>query len=372
MDLNFWQDKKVLVTGHTGFKGSWLSLWLQLLGAKVVGLALDPPTEPNLFSIADVGRDMTSLIGNITDFELIKSIQLKYQPNIIFHLAAQPLVRFSYDNPIETYATNVMGVVNLLESVRQANLHAKAIIIITSDKCYENKEWIWPYREHDALGGYDPYSNSKACAELVSAAFRNSYFQNGTSARIGIATARAGNVIGGGDWAQDRLIPDIIRSLSNHSEIILRYPHALRPWQHVLEPLHGYLQLAEKIFHYPTEFSEAWNFGPNEADVKSVSWIVENILHYWRFPISWQVLKNNPLHEAKYLQLDSSKAKTRLGWQPRWNIEKALQETLYWYQSYQHGANMRHITLAQISSFAKNLLPKSDLAIHPHHQEVLV
>ncbi len=352
--LNFWKNKKILVTGHTGFKGSWLSLWLQSLGAEVIGLALNPPTQPNLFSVADISKNMTSIIGNINDFELMKNIQIKYQPEIIFHLAAQSLVRFSYNNPIETYSTNVMGTVNLLESIRQTRSAVKAVIIVTSDKCYENREWLRPYKEHDTLGGHDPYSNSKACAELVTAAFRKSYYHSRqNSFHLGVATVRAGNVIGGGDWAQDRLIPDIVRSLNKNEEIIIRYPHALRPWQHVLEPLRGYLQLAEKIYHNPFDYDESWNFGPDDLDVKSVIWIVEKIIQMWRLPFSWRI---NPgeFHEAGYLKLDNTKAKTRLGWQPQWNIEKTLQETIRWYQAYLTGANMQEETLSQIKNFIIN------------------
>ena len=364
MSSSFWQDKKVLITGHTGFKGSWLALWLQSLGARVVGLALDPPTQPNLFSIAEVPKNMVSLIGDIRDFELMKKIQSQYQPEIVFHLAAQPLVRASYHNPIETYATNVMGTVNLLESIRQTEIDVKAILIVTSDKCYDNKEWLWSYREHDRLGGYDPYSNSKACTELVTAAYRNSY-------HLKMASVRAGNVIGGGDWAQDRLVPDIIRSLNDRSEIVIRYPHALRPWQHVLEPLHGYLQLAEKLYHHPVEYAEAWNFGPEESDVRSVSWMVERILKLWNSPTAWQLLENNRLHEAGYLKLDSTKAKTRLGWQPQWNIEQALQETIRWYRAYQDGADMREMTSLQIKQYVNNSAKETY-----HHtttqQEVLI
>jgi CDP-glucose 4,6-dehydratase len=347
MNINFWRNKRVLITGHTGFKGSWLALLLQSMAAEVVGIALEPPTQPNLFSIANVSQQMTSIIGNINDLELLKSLQNLYQPEIVFHLAAQPLVRYSYHNPIETYTTNVMGTVNVLESIRQAGTKVKAVVIVTSDKCYENKEWCWPYREQDPLGGYDPYSNSKACAELVSAAYRNSYSMD-------IATVRAGNVIGGGDWAQDRLVPDIIRSIEKTAEIIIRYPQALRPWQHVLEPLQGYLQLAEKMYHQPAQYGEAWNFGPSEADVRSVQWLVEKIIQIWNTSITWKTTAEQQLHEAGYLKLDSSKAKTRLAWQPRWEINKALRETVQWYKAYQSGANMREITLSQIKQYFIN------------------
>lgn len=366
MNSHFWQNKKVLITGHTGFKGSWLSLWLQWLGADVVGVALEPSTQPNLFSTAHVSQNMTSLIGNICNFELMQNIQTQYQPEIIFHLAAQPLVRFSYHNPLETYATNVMGTVNLLESIRQSGPNVKAIIIVSSDKCYENKEWLWAYREPDRLGGYDPYSNSKACTELVAAAFRNSY-------RLNIATARAGNVIGGGDWAQDRLIPDMVRSLDSGEKMIVRYPQALRPWQHVLEPLQGYMHLAEKLYHHPVDYAQAWNFGPNEADVRNVRWVVEKINQIWDTAVVWQLMTDNPLHEAGYLKLDSSKAKAQLGWRPHWNIEQALQETLRWYRAHRDGANMQEVTLAQIKNYTKRSVEQVNMPVlEDIHQEISI
>lgn len=345
MDTSFWQHKKVLVTGHTGFKGSWLSLWLQAMQAKVVGFSLAPPSSPNLFSVGNVADDMVSLMGDVRDFDALKAVCVAYQPDIILHLAAQSLVRYSYQHPIETYATNVMGTVNLLEAARQVG-SARAIINVTSDKCYENKEWLWGYREHDTLGGHDPYSNSKACAELVTSAFRNSYPH-----QCGIASVRAGNVIGGGDWAQDRLIPDIIRGVINNNEITIRYPHALRPWQHVLEPLQGYLQLAERVYHDPDDFAQAFNFGPNEQDVKSVGWVVDKILQLWNEKSSWQLDQTAKPHEAAYLKLDSAKAKNKLGWNPRWPLERALQETVGWYRSYQSGENMREKTLSQINNY---------------------
>lgn len=349
MNAEFWRNKNVLITGHTGFKGSWLSLWLQELHANVIGLSLEPPSTPNLFSAADVASNMISIIGDVRDFHLVKTALANHQPEIIIHMAAQSLVRYSYQNPIETYATNVMGTVNLLEAARQTAT-AKAIINVTSDKCYENKEWLWGYREHDVLGGHDPYSNSKACAELVTAAFRNSYGKAETA--CGIASVRAGNVIGGGDWAQDRLIPDVMRGIFNRDDIILRYPHALRPWQHVLDPLHGYLQLAEQVYANPAEFAEAWNFGPNEQDVKSVGWVVDTILTLWDKNLSWKLDQAAKPHEATYLKLDSAKAKSKLGWKPRWNLEKALQETVGWYRAYQSEQNMRDKTRSQINEYS--------------------
>ena len=288
VDKSFWVGKVVLLTGHTGFKGSWLSLWLQSMGANVIGYALPPPTNPSLFISANVANDMTSIAGDMRDFPALLSVVEKYQPEIIIHMAAQSLVRHSYANPVETYSTNVMGTVHLLEAARQAD-SVRAIINVTSDKCYENREWIWGYRENEAMGGYDPYSNSKGCAELVAAAYRNSYFNPASFADhgVGLASARAGNVIGGGDWAEDRLIPDIMRAITQNKPASIRNPHAIRPWQHVLEPLSGYLMLAEKLWKNGAAFGEAWNFGPNDEDAKPVQWIVEQLTKSWGEGASW-------------------------------------------------------------------------------------
>lgn len=354
MNAGFWRNKKVLLTGHTGFKGSWLALWLQELGAEVIGFSLQPPSEPNLFSIAHVADNMISITGDIRDFDLLKATFSQHQPEIIIHMAAQSLVRYSYHNPIETYATNVMGTVNVLEAARQVG-KTKVIVNVTSDKCYENKEWPWGYREHDVLGGHDPYSNSKACAELVTAAFRNAYHAAAVGqSQCGIASVRAGNVIGGGDWAQDRLIPDVVRGILNQSAIVLRYPQALRPWQHVLDPLQGYLQLAERMYANPNEFAQAWNFGPNDTDVQSVGWVVDTLLALWDKNLTWQQDQAATFHEATFLKLDSAKAKIKLGWKPRWNLAKALQETVSWYHAYQNKQNMREKTRAQINEFCDN------------------
>lgn len=347
----FWQGKKVLITGHTGFKGSWLSLYLQSLGAEVIGFALTPPTTPNLFTLADVATKMNSIMGDIRDFDSVLTVLKKYRPEIIIHMAAQPLVRYSYREPIETYATNVMGTVHLLEAVRQVG-GVKSIVNVTTDKCYENKEWHWGYRERDELGGHDPYSNSKACAELVTSAYRSSYFN--PSNHVGLASARAGNVIGGGDWAEDRLIPDIIKACMNDVNVSIRNPHALRPWQHVLEPLHGYLMLAERLYKSPEKYAQAWNFGPNENDVKPVSWIADRILKFWNSHTSWVTENADHPHEATYLKLDCSNAKSELGWQPRWNLERSLKETVNWYKAYQAKENMRDITLAEIKTYLSN------------------
>lgn len=346
--MTFWHGKKVLITGHTGFKGSWLSLWLQKLNAVVTGYSLIPPTEPNLFTLTDAESGMTSIIGDIRHFSYLHDVLKKHRPEIIFHMAAQPLVRYSYQEPIETYATNVMGTLHLLEAARQTE-SVKAIVNITTDKCYENKEWYWGYRENDRLGGHDPYSNSKACSELVTSAYRHSYFQT----QVGLASARAGNVIGGGDWAVDRLIPDIMRALIKNEPIKLRNPQSTRPWQHVLEPLSGYLLLAERLYEQPSLFAEAWNFGPDERDIQPVRWIAEYLVQQWGDQAEWMHEQSDSLHEAKILSLDCSKAKTQLKWQPRWNLELSLKNTVEWYQAYQMKKNLRELTLEQIERFEK-------------------
>lgn len=347
----FWNEKKILITGHTGFKGSWLSLWLQHLGANLVGFALPPPTMPNMFTVTDTAKNMLSILGDIRYFSEIHEVIDQHRPEIIFHMAAQPLVRYSYENPLETYTTNVIGTANLLEAVRQTD-SVKVIVNVTTDKCYENKEWHWSYRENERLGGHDPYSNSKACAEMVTSAYRDSYLKQ---RNIGLATARAGNVIGGGDWAQDRLIPDLIRGNISNKPVTIRYPHALRPWQHVLEPLSAYLQLAEKLYGNPDQFSEAWNFGPNEDDVKPVSWIADYITNLSGNKGTGWILEKTPQpHEASFLKLDCSKAKAKLGWQPRWNLEKGLKETASWYQAFESKENMREVTLMQIKNFSNS------------------
>ena len=352
-NMEFWQGRKVLITGHTGFKGSWLSLWLQLLGAELVGFALQPPTNPNLFTLANIKAGMNSVFGDVRDFDKLLHVFKVHQPDIVIHMAAQPLVRYSYAAPIETYATNVMGTVHLLEAARQAG-SVRTIINVTTDKCYENKEWFWGYRENDSLGGHDPYSNSKACSELVTRAYRASYFN---TAPIGLASGRAGNVLGGGDWADDRLIPDIIRGCMRKASVCIRNPLSLRPWQHVLEPLSGYLLLAERLYHEPALYAEGWNFGPNEQDVKPVEWIADYIVKRWGEPASWFYEGESHLHEATYLKLDCSKAKTQLGWEPQWDLEKGLEETVRWYQAFQAGLNMHEQTILQITKFVGDRAP---------------
>jgi CDP-glucose 4,6-dehydratase len=349
----FWRGKKVFLTGHTGFKGSWLSLWLQELGATVAGYALDPPTTPNLFELAQVGSQMQSVIGDLCDLASLRAAVIKCNPEIIFHLAAQPLVRMSYQDPLLTYNTNVIGTANLLECVRNCP-SVRAVVVVTSDKCYENQELSRPYRETDALGGYDPYSSSKACAELVVAAYRRSFFHEDRYAEhhVAIASARAGNVIGGGDWAQDRLIPDIVRGFSAGKAVPIRNPRATRPWQHVLEPLRGYLSLAEKLFQGGTKFAGPWNFGPNYADAKPVEWIVKRMAEQWGSGARWEIDKSPHPHEASALQLDWSKANKELGWHPLLTLAQALHMTMGWYRAFHAGGGPRKMCLQQISEYA--------------------
>jgi CDP-glucose 4,6-dehydratase len=352
----FWQGKRVLLTGHTGFKGSWLSLWLQTMGAQVVGYALAPPTNPSLFEVAKVGKGMTNTIGDIRDLEHLRKVFAEHKPEIVIHMAAQALVRHSYIEPVETYSTNVMGTVNLLEAVRSAD-SVKAVVNVTSDKCYENREWEWGYRENEAMGGHDPYSNSKGCAELVTAAYRNSYFhpEKYKEHGVAIASGRAGNVIGGGDWADDRLIPDIMRAITLGKPVNIRNPNAIRPWQHVLEPLSGYLVLAQKLYEEGTAYAEGWNFGPNDEDAKPVQWIVEKLTKAWGGGASWVLDGSNHPHEAHYLKLDCSKAKTRLSWHPRWHLEDALGAIIEWHRSYRDGKDMHELTLEQISAYDNSI-----------------
>ncbi len=352
-ESSFWKGKRVLVTGHTGFKGSWLSLWLQRLGAEVTGYSLEPPTEPSLFEVARVADGMHSVIGDIRDFPTLREVVRDRRPEIVFHMAAQALVRPSYRDPIETYASNVMGTVNLLEAVRQAEGVVRAVVNVTSDKCYQNNEWVWGYREIDRLGGHDPYSNSKACAELVTAAFRDSFFDPADYSRHGVALAsvRAGNVIGGGDWAEDRLIPDIMRAILAGEPVRIRNPHAIRPWQHVLEPLAGYLRLAERLCHEGPAFAEAWNFGPDDSSARPVSWIVEHLTRLWDGEARWEVDGGDHPHEAHYLKLDCSKARDRLGIVPRLDLATALEWIVEWNQAWLDGKDMRGVTEQQIDRY---------------------
>lgn len=356
MNLDFWRDKRVFVTGHTGFKGGWLSLWLQSLGVELTGYSLKPPTTPNLFTVARVSDGICSIEGDVRDLEhLAKSMQAS-APEIVLHMAAQALVRESYRNPVETYATNLMGTVNVLESVRYIP-SVRAVVIVTTDKCYENREWIWGYREYEPMGGYDPYSSSKGCAELATAAYRSSFFnlQDYKEHGVAIATARAGNVIGGGDWSTDRLIPDILAAFGTKTSVKIRNPHAIRPWQYVLEPLRGYLMLAEKLFLEGPPFAEGWNFGPRDEDAKPVHWIVEQLSALWGEGASWEIDAQLQPREAYYLKLDCSKANNKLGWRQSTKLMDALQSIVSWHRAHIDKADMRLETLNQIHGYERAL-----------------
>jgi len=343
----FWQSKSVLLSGHTGFKGSWLSLWLQSMGADVCGVALDPPTESSLFTEAKVSNGIRHEIADIRNFDAIDRVFQSFRPEIVIHMAAQPLVRLSYQEPIETYATNVMGSVHILEASRRAK-SVRAIVNVTTDKCYENREWVWGYREDEPMGGHDPYSSSKGCSELISSAYRRSFLE---AEGIGLATARAGNVIGGGDWAQDRLIPDVLRSLENKDVLEIRNPNSIRPWQHVLEPLAGYLILAEKLYLNGCDASGAWNFGPRDEDAKTVKWIVDNLSSKWGTVTDSKMLTGKQPYEAHFLKLDISKAKQQLGWEPKWSLDTALDKIIDWQKAWRAGEDMRRKCLDQISEY---------------------
>ena len=348
-DPAFWSGKRVFLTGHTGFKGSWLSLWLQSMGAELKGYALEPATFPDLFSAARIADGMQSEIGDIRDLETLRSSMKAFDPEIVIHMAAQPLVRHSYQDPVGTYATNVMGTVHLLEAARPLP-SVRAIVSVTTDKCYENKEWPWGYREDEPMGGHDPYSNSKGCAELVSAAYRKSFFGGEGSAAV--ATARAGNVIGGGDWAEDRLVPDILRAFEARQPVPIRNPLATRPWQHVLEPLSGYLALAEALWRGGQDFAEGWNFGPRDEDARPVQWIVEHMIRCWGNGAEWVRDEGFHPHEARYLKLDISKARERLRWQPRWTLESTLDRIVYWHKAWMGGSDMRAHCLREIEDYS--------------------
>ena len=355
IDTGFWSGRRVFVTGDTGFKGSWLCLWLSRLGARVTGYSVGLPSEPSLFEQARVDRFVESHRGDVRDFEGLAAVVEEARPEIVFHLAAQPLVRSSYDDPLGTYATNVMGTANLLEAVRQAGA-VRAVVVVTSDKSYLTQEWSWPYRETDSLGGYDPYSSSKACAELVTAAFRSSFFNpadHGKAHRVGVASARAGNVIGGGDWARDRLVPDCIRALGAHQQIVIRSPEAVRPWQHVLEALSGYLVLAQELYANGAQRGEAWNFGPDESDARSVEWIVKRVCELWGENAGYRVDSGSKPHEAALLRLDSSKARMRLGWKPKWDVERALAKTMEWTAAIGSEEDLAQICFRQIAEYAQ-------------------
>ncbi len=345
----FWKGKRVFLTGHTGFKGSWLSLWLTRMGAEVMGYALAPPSDPNLFKLADLSSRMSSVTGDVRDLPLLSRRMAEFKPDIVIHMAAQALVRLSYREPVETYATNVMGTVHVLEAARKTS-SVRTVVNVTSDKCYENREWAWGYRENEPMGGHDPYSNSKGCSELVTSAYRRSFFAN---AGIGLASGRAGNVIGGGDWAEDRLIPDCMRALAAGKPIVIRNPRSIRPWQHVLEPLSGYLRLAEKLWHEPNQFAEGWNFGPESSDARQVDWIADRIVGLWGDGARWELvpLSEPQPHEAHYLKLDCSMAHAHLAWQPSLRLDQTLQWVVDWYKRVNQGESALGVTLEQIARY---------------------
>ena len=350
----FWAGRRVFLTGHTGFKGAWLALWLQSLGAEVTGFSLDPPTQPSLFEACRISDSMQDLRGDIREAPALAAALAAARPDVVFHLAAQSLVRASYADPVDTYLTNVMGTVHLLEAVRQHSGSVRAVVNVTSDKCYQNREWLWGYRETDALGGHDPYSNSKACAELVTAAYRASFFgaAPGDPIQPRLATARAGNVIGGGDWAADRLVPDMIRAFSDKRAVVIRHPEAVRPWQHVLDPLSGYLRLAEELCNGGEDAAEGWNFGPAEDEARPVSWIVSQLARAWGDGASWQHDAAAQPHEAAMLRLDCSKAWGRLGWRSRWSLDESLRRVVAWHRAHLDRADMRAFSLAQLTDYS--------------------
>lgn len=347
VNTEFWRGKRVLLTGHTGFKGSWLSIWLHSLGAEVQGYALAAPTRPSLFEEAGISRLIGSKIADVRDYESVLATVKAFKPDIVFHMAAQPLVRYSYEAPLETYSTNVLGTAHVLEAVRKTGT-ARAVVNITTDKCYENREWVWGYREDEPMGGFDPYSSSKACSELVTSAYRRSFFRE---AGIALASARAGNVIGGGDWAKDRLVPDVLTAFGRGDTAAIRNPNSIRPWQHVLEPLSGYMTLAERLWHEPQSFSDAWNFGPNDDDAKPVGWIVEAMARKWGGEAKWRFDEGPHPHEAHYLKLDISKARQVMGWSPRWSLDQALDKVIEWHQAWLQKQDIREVCLNQIDQY---------------------
>lgn len=340
MDPAFWRGRRVFVTGHTGFKGGWLSLWLQRLGAEVTGYALAPSTNPSMFVVANVESGMRSVIGDIRDLASLQRALAESRAEVVFHMAAQPLVRQSYRDPVETYSTNVLGTVNLFEAVRAVGT-VQAVVNVTSDKAYENREWVWGYRETDPIGGYDPYSSSKGCSELIAAAYRRSF-------KLPLASVRAGNVIGGGDWSPDRLVPDVLAALAAGRAVEIRNPSATRPWQHVLEPLRGYVMVAERLFADPERYSEGWNFGPDDLSCQPVSLVVQESVQAWGGEVSWRAQPGEHPHEAGFLKLDSSKARSLLAWSPRLSLREAVRATVEWHRAWIGGSDMRSFTLLQI------------------------
>lgn len=352
---SFWKTRRVLITGHTGFKGGWLSIWLQRLGATVAGYALPPPTESSLFDAARVTESMTSVMADVRDLDRLARFVSEFRPEVIFHMAAQSLVRRSYADPVETYGSNVMGTVHVLEAARRCQ-DVRVVVNVTSDKCYENREWPWGYRENEPMGGHDPYSSSKGCAELITSAYRRSYFSSESAtarpAPLALASARAGNVIGGGDWAEDRLVPDVMRAFLSDQAVVVRNPGSVRPWQHVLEPLRGYLTLAERLYHQGTDFAQAWNFGPSDGDARPVGWLVDHLCTLWGPPARWEhdAAQAQP-HEAYFLKLDCSEASAKLGWRPSLGLEDALSWTVDWYKCFEGRGDLRALTEDQIARF---------------------
>jgi CDP-glucose 4,6-dehydratase len=351
VDSAFWSGKRVFLTGHTGFKGGWLALWLQSMGAKVKGFALAPDTNPNFFTSARVAEGMESDIGDIRDLNVLSASMMSFMPDILIHMAAQPLVRLSYSDPVGTYATNVMGTVHCLEAARAVPT-LRATVVVTTDKCYENKEWAWGYREDEPMGGFDPYSSSKGCAELVCSAYRRSFF--GNTDGMALASGRAGNVIGGGDWSEDRLIPDILHAFEHDEPVRIRNPLSTRPWQHVLEPLSGYLRLAEALWNQGQKVAQGWNFGPREEDARPVEWIVDQMIQRWQGSARWVRDCDFHPHEARYLKLDISRAREALKWEPRWRLGEVLGRIVLWHQAFLAGENMRTVSLEEIANYASD------------------
>lgn len=351
-NTSFWRNRRIFITGHTGFKGSWLCLWLHAMGAQVTGYALDPPTTPNLFEQANVESAVHSIRGDVRNFDDLRNALDAAAPEVVIHMAAQSVVRRSYEDPIENYSTNVMGTVNLLEALRQLRRPC-AVVNVTSDKCYENREWVWGYRENEAMGGRDPYSNSKGCAELVTSAYRDSFFspENITEHGVALASARAGNAIGGGDWTCHQLIPDLIRAFLKGQPCLIRNPSAYRPWQFVLEPLRGYLMLAERLIQNPQGFMSGWNFGPTDTDVRPVSWIADELVRLWGDHAAWQLESAPQPHEAHALRLDASKAAACLKWQATLPLPEALKWIVAWYAAFQEGSDLHEFTLQQIERY---------------------
>lgn len=355
MNPEFWRGRRVLITGHTGFKGSWLSMWLHKAGAVVAGYSLPPSSLENLFDLAGIDDAVDSVFADIRDLEELQRQFHRFQPEIVLHLAAQALVRRSYEAPIETYQVNVIGTANVLEAARHCDA-CRVVLVVTSDKCYENREWNWGYRECDPLGGHDPYSSSKGCAEIITAAYRRSFFGRDSNRPIAIATARAGNVIGGGDFARDRLVPDLINAMRKRHVVTIRYPDAVRPWQHVLEPLSGYVLLAEKLWCFPELYSDSWNFGPAAEDCRTVRWIIERLNELSDEPVEWKVESGIRPHESGLLTLDSAKARTTLGWTSRWSVETALRSTIDWYGSYRRKASVRDAVLSDMERYESTFM----------------